>query len=196
MEEMGEGFGGMLFKYVLPFSADRVLIEYTVFTQAHIDLDELHRYALNALEREGLGRYEVMRIERAHIPMGLKSQGQHLGVPIGTRAGMARDATGYGFVEMQRWSKLASEALVCEDRALSYRAPRLRSWMDAQLLSLIEHKPAILPELFMTLASVLPADRFASFMMSCEPSDAAAMILSAPKQPFLCAMIGRPQWIS
>ena len=127
--------------------------------------------------------------------MGLRGNLTHLGIPIGTRAGMARDSTGYGFVEMQRWAKRASAELVEKDRVSPYRVPRIRSWMDARLLSLIEHKPSILPSIFMKLAYALPADRFASFMMSCTLSDASAMMLNSPKRPFLYSAVGSPQWI-
>ena len=195
MEDMTEGFGGLLFKYVLPLSADRILVEYTVFTKDRIDLDDLEQYAAEALGDEGLGSAKTLRIERAHIPMGLKRSRDSFGIPIGTRAGMARDSTGYGFVEMMRWAQRASEELINQGVVSPYHPPKVRTWMDRRLLSLIEHKPEILPNLFMALARALSPDRFASFMMSCRLSDAGVMLIRSTRRPFIDSTIGNPQWI-
>ena len=196
MDHMTHKFGGLKFRYVLPISADRLLVEYTVFTRHLISLDDLERESLVELQYDlKMKPFKHIRKERAHIPMGLNACFPSLGMPIGTRAGMSRDSTGYGFVEMQKWAVSASQSLVKQDRVAAYQVPTLRAWMDTCLLRLIEHRPDLTPHIFMELAHFLSGDQFAKFMTRCHLSDALSMVLKAPKKTFLCSAIGKPQWI-
>ena len=117
----------------------------------------------------------------------------HFGVPIGARAGMTRDATGYGFVNIGRWAERASSALLRRNQPLTYQASPLKSWMDNHLLKIIEQRPDVLPRLLLHLSASMSADAFAGFMTRCSPLDAVRTVLATPKRPFLFAALNRLQ---
>lgn len=195
MDDLSFAYGGLRFRYVLPITATRLLVEYTLFTAQIVNLDNFEQECRLALDEDCPFDYKHLRLEKAHIPMGLRGEINSWGIPIGTRAGMCRDATGYGFVEMQRWAKLASQQLIAHNRVKAYHNPRLRSWMDTCLLRLIEHRPELSPQIFMELARFLSGDQFAQFMMRCHLKDAFSMMLKAPKKSFILSAMGKPQWI-
>ena len=195
MDDLSFAHGGLRFKYLLPITRNRILVEYTLFTQQIVNLDEFEAESRKALAQDCTFPFTHLRLEKAHIPMGLKSSFSSWGMPIGTRAGMSRDATGYGFVEMQRWARHASQQLMSQNYVSPYRGSRLRAWMDTCLLRLIEHRPELSPQLFMELARFLSGDQFAQFMMRCQFSDAISMMLRAPKRSFFLSAMGKPQWI-
>jgi len=181
---------GLEFRYVLPLSPQTLLVEYTRFSSEDSDLDRLESRCSEWLT-ERFGSFLVERKEKAHIPMGLKGQLTHWGMPIGARAGMARDATGYAFLEIQAWAHRAASELTARNRCTLYNPPRMRAWMDHQLLTLIEQRPEIMPEVLMNLARALSPDAFARFMTSCSLNDALRMMLSAPKRPFMLTSLGQ-----
>ena len=194
---------GVEFRYVLPLSSHTLLVEYTRFTTqvSHLsDLEEAdhlwvqNTFGLTSQPRHPQESYRIKRKEAAHIPMGLLDHGPHFGIPIGARAGMTRDATGYGLIEMQMWAKKAADLLISSNQALSYRPPVFRQWMDSCLLNIIEKRPDLMPSIFMTIARQLSADHFAGFMMNCTLSDALWMIRSAPKKPFLLSAMNKVEW--
>lgn len=195
MDELSFAHGGLRFRYLLPITRNRLLVEYTLFTNELVNLDDFEQESRIALKQDCSFPYTHLRLEKAHIPMGLKGELTSWGMPIGTRAGMSRDATGYGFVEMQRWAHKASHQLMTQNYVSPYKGSRLRAWMDTCLLRLIEHRPELSPQLFMELARFLSGDQFAQFMMRCHLSDALSMMLKAPKRSFFFSAMGKPQWI-
>ena len=186
---------GVQFRYVLPLSDTRLLVEYTRFTTQDTSLDVLDN-ANRVWIKQSFGQsFTLIRTERAHIPMGLNGGLSHFGAPIGARAGMTRDATGYGFVQMLDWAKSASDQLLTHNQVEAYRPSTLRSWMDNHLLKMIEQRPDVLPRVFMHLSSTMSADHFARFMMRCTFTDALRAVLCAPKRPFIFSALNKLQWI-
>lgn len=185
---------GLQFRYVLPLDERRLLVEYTRFTKYETELDEL-----DALGRAWLSRvwgdFTLQRVERAHIPMGLKRSPESWGIAMGARACMTRDSTGYGFAEMHAWSERTARALIHGEAPRAYTPPIFRAWMDSCLLRLIEERAELLPEIFLGFGERLPPDRFAGFMTTCPLNDALAMMFKAPKRPFLLAALGQTRWI-
>lgn len=185
---------GIQFRYVIPLSPDRLLIEYTQFVRRPGDLEAL--MILNhAWAREMFGEYKVIRYEEAHIPMGIQQNVSHWGIPIGARAGMTRDATGYGFRTIIEWTHKESANLINGNRPQTYRQPKITHWMDMLFLRLIQHRPDTLPNILMTLAERLSAHQFAQFMIENRMRDVLNVIFHAPKRPFTCALLGKYSWI-
>ena len=184
---------GVQFRYVLPLSETRLLVEYTRFTTQITSFSLLEDANRQWLDRSVSRSYEVVRTEQAHIPMGISGDLAHFGVPIGARAGMTRDATGYGFVNIGRWAERTSSALLSRNQSSPYQTARLKSWMDNHLLKIIEQRPDVLPQLLMHLSASMSADAFAGFMTRCGPYDALRTILAAPKRPFLFSALNRLQ---
>ena len=103
------------FIYVLPFSARKALVEYTLFSE-----DVLPRAEYEAAIREyltdtlGLESYRIMAEEVGAIPMTdhplAARTGQHI-VNLGTRGGRAKPSTGYAFKRIQQHSARLVAAL-------------------------------------------------------------------------------------
>lgn len=195
MDDLKATAHGIRFRYVIPLSPDQVLVEHTEFTSVATDLAVLEQANRAWLDQEFTMPWEHIRTEQAHIPMGIRPIPQHYGQPIGTRAGMARDATGYSYVRTQYWAQQAAFQLVTERRYTPYRAPLSERWMDRLILKLIDERPDCVPAIFKGLARHLEADVFARFMMQQTGIDALKIILASPKKPFFCALMGRCQWI-
>lgn len=186
---------GIRFRYVIPLSEHHLLIEHTDFTSKATDFAVL-RHANEAwLTQNFSQQWECIRTEQAHIPMGVKPIQEHFGIPIGTRGAMARDATGYSYVRTQYWAQRAATQLVRERNYAPYVPPAGERWMDRLLLKLIQERPDTVPQIFKRLAAHLEPDVFARFMMEHTLGDALRVIFASPKKPFICALLGRCQWI-
>lgn len=195
MEDLQVVDGRVRFRYVVPLGANQVLIEHTEFSGTPSDLDSLQQLNKDWCISRFANGWTELRQEQAHIPMGIRSQGQDLGIPIGTRGGMARDSTGYSYVSIQRWAQKAAHQLVSRQYYTPHRRPAWEQWMDQMLLRLIEQRPDCVPNIFCALARNLSADAFARFMMNQTPMDALRIVAASPKKPFVLALAGRPQWI-
>lgn len=186
---------GIEFRYVLPLGKDKLLVEHTQFTTKTADFDKLRALNIAWLEQSFGLHHQIIREEKAHIPMGIKSNQQHWGIPIGARAGMTRAATGYGYATILTWCHQAAHSLVANNRCDGYQTSTLFQKMDNLFLELIAKKPDTIPNILMQLAHGLQADTFASFMMNTRLGDALKVIYHAPKRPFVCASIGKFKWI-
>lgn len=97
------------FLYVLPFSARKALVEFTVFSVSLLS-DEDYKTALETYltEQLCLKNYRINRVERGIVSMGLETlprfAGSKLGTkihPIGAAAGLIKASTGYSFMRNQ-----------------------------------------------------------------------------------------------
>jgi lycopene beta-cyclase len=186
---------GIRFRYLIPLSDDHLLLEHTDFTSKATDFAVLRDANEAWLTRNFPQQWECIRTEQAHIPMGVKPIQEHFGIPIGTRGAMARDATGYSYVRTQYWAQRAATQLVRERNYDPYVPPAGERWMDRLLLKLIQERPDTVPQIFKRLAAHLEPDVFARFMMEHTLGDSLRVIFASPKKPFICALIGRCQWI-
>lgn len=187
---------GIRFVYVLPLGAKRVLIEHTEFTTKLADLSALQSMNRDYLSGEfSTNPFQTIRTESAHIPMGFRSTASHLGVPIGARGGMTRDATGYGYRTIRYACEAIAHDLVTHNQATRYHPSLTTQWADTVFLNLIDQRPDSIPEILLTIARRMTADQFAAFMMMRTPSDVFRILWSAPLKPFTCALIGKYQWI-
>lgn len=93
--------GNTRFMYILPFSPTEALVEYTLFSEKLLELNE-YEEALKAYIASDLGceRYEIQEEERGSIPMTVnsfnKADSQHI-THIGIAGGWAKPSTGYTF---------------------------------------------------------------------------------------------------
>lgn len=187
---------GLQFVYLLPLGANQLLVEHTEFTSKPADFSALDRLNVSYLQQRFPDRpYRVVRNEAAHIPMGFKQQVNHLGIPIGARGGMTRDATGYGYRTIRYACQQIANQLVTDDVAQRFQGSAITKWADRLFLNLIEHRPDIIPQLLMQIANRMRPDRFAAFMMMRSPVDLIHMLRVAPAKPFTCALLGRYRWI-
>jgi hypothetical protein len=196
MERLVATDSGLRFVYVLPLGTDRLLVEYTEFTTIPTDFSVLG--ALNEqylMDNFGNQSYRIVRTESAHIPMGFKQRSQHMGLPLGARGGMTRDATGYGYRTIRYACDQIAKDLMQSNVARPFHRPVATVWADSLFLNLIQHRPDAVPQILMQIANQMTPDKFAAFMMTCSPLDLFHLLRAAPAKPFTCALLGRYRWI-
>lgn len=108
--------GCMRFFYLLPFSRRRALVEYTLFSY---DLLKPHEYdrALSEYIDNVLciPKYRIEAVENGVIPMTDRPFHRRLGeriLAIGTRGGLVKPSSGYGFLRMQHDASAVVDSLV------------------------------------------------------------------------------------
>lgn len=173
----------LVFVYELPMSSGRKLIEWTAFGGHPFDLEKL-----SLMGMKQVGSQYILRTERGIIPMGLNADQSedNLGIPIGARGGMTRDASGYGFLKI--WDKTShiAESLFHQNKFPPGTSdPNWQKSMDNCLIKLIHNAPGQLPDIFISLASRMSGDSFAKFMMNPNWLSALKVISASPKRPFL-----------
>jgi lycopene beta-cyclase len=182
------------FIYVLPLTATRALVEYTVFAESPLPAPALQKGLDAALENRTRGSaYRTVRSEYGCIPMGgAAAQAAVTGadpsrVHAGLSAGAARPATGYAFQRLQRWGAQCAQALVTTGLPVPQAPDRLISRaMDRLFLQVLRAQPALAPALFSALFADVDSRRLIRFL-SDDGSlrDHAAVIAALPAGPFL-----------
>ncbi len=168
------------FTYVLPTSAQRALIEMTVFSPQPLGPQTLAAQLDAALAQRTRGAaFTRLRSEHGVLPMGSTPMAG-LALPAaqpgyvyaGLTAGGARAATGYAFVRIQQWAIACAQALAQGQGPLGHAPDSwIQSRMDQLFLQVIRTHPQAAPELFRSLFQRAGAHRMARFL-----SDQASLL--------------------
>ena len=108
---------GITFVYVLPFSRNDALVEYTLFSESVISDEEYEKGLTDYItERLGLapGQYEIDYTEKGVIPMEDRrypAQYCRQVWNVGTMGGLTKPSTGYTFTRIQRHSARITQVL-------------------------------------------------------------------------------------
>lgn len=182
------------FTYILPITAHRALIEFTLFAPAVHSAPMLQPELDEALALHTRNHpFVVSRTEYGVLPMGLprasRSRSPHF-ANVGLNAGAARASTGYAFQRIQRWATQCAASLAQSGTACEHAPePYLMAAMDHIFLSVIRNQPDRAPQLFMALFERAGIERTARFLSDCAgPADIAAIVLSLPSLPFLAGL--------
>lgn len=183
---------GMEFYYLLPFTETHVLIEPTGFHYNATNTKAMEKHIQGICDKEGVEIKHILRTESAVLPMGMNplSSTARL-VRAGTSAGALRAATGYGFLRIQQWAELCSDALVTGKAPIPQPpAGKLEKMMDTLFLQVVKHQPTRAPDIFMQLASALNPDIFVRLMSNKSTwLDWLKIIMALPKRPFLKTLL-------
>ena len=185
------------FVYVLPTTARRALLEFTVFGPDPLNPDLLHDLFTKAVrQRVGSAEFSVLRSEHGVLPMGtLPSVSSHDAsyVFAGLTAGGARPSSGYAFARIQRWAASCADALA-SGRAPVGHAPDgliLRA-MDALFLKLVRAHPQAAPDLFAALFAGTDTDSLIRFLSDrATLADNVRVVAALLPRPLLRALAGR-----
>ena len=186
--------GRIIFTYVLPLSANRALIEVTMFDPTPfgaVDLSQALQRQIQA--RVGAHVYTEARSEHGILPMGLphRHASREASAPnyvqVGLMHGGARASTGYAFQRIQRWAQSCAAQLVAGAPMQPHAADSLliRN-MDRLFLSLLRHRPDTASTLFLSMfkhADRAVLIRFLNDRMSLR--DALGIVTSLPALPFI-----------
>jgi lycopene beta-cyclase len=92
--------GGLSFMYVLPFSENTALVEYTLFSNKLLERTAYEEMLLSYIKTEFGDDYEIEAEEYNKIPMSTKIKIDRINnvIPIGTLGGVVKASTGYSFL--------------------------------------------------------------------------------------------------
>jgi lycopene beta-cyclase len=187
--------GGVTFFYVLPFSENRALVEYTLFSPDLLAEEDYVRalkdYISNTL---GIKNTIIESVERGIIPMTDHPFKRRLGkrvLSIGTLAGRVKPSTGFAFARIQRDSEQVVHSLLKNGHPFGIPPDRLRSRLnDSILLEVLSREPERGREIFTALFARNPAVRVLKFLDDRSSVLEDLQILAAPDPaPFARAVI-------
>jgi lycopene beta-cyclase len=191
------------FTYVLPLTARRALVEFTVFAKSPFTADALSRDLQNSIVQRLKGAsFTVLRSEQGVLPMGLdvtvtaRPVADPSYVHVGLFAGAARPATGYAFQRIQRWAVACGRKLANGGLPIAHpKEPFFQGWMDTLFLNVIRQQPELAPALFMALFSGVASHRVIRFLSERGGfNDFVAMSLALPQKPFLRQLFSLSRW--
>ncbi len=185
--------GAMRFVYVLPFTARRALVEYTLFS-GHLLPRAEYEAALQAYIGEvlGVGRYHLLEEEYDLIPMTDRPFPRRAGrrvLNVGTRGGRVKASTGFAFHRIQQDAAAIVRSLEREGHPFALPgSSRLFRFTDSVLLQLLERRGDLGAPVFTALFRNNPIDRIFRFLDE-ESSlmEVLQVMASLPPWPFLRA---------
>lgn len=183
---------GVTFLYVLPFSRQRALVEFTLFSDSVLTDDEyesgIKEYLLN---RYGLSEkdYTIHRKEKGVIPMEDRrypARYCNRVYNIGTMGGLTKPSTGYTFTRIHRQSKEIVKALEKGNPPpISGRSSYRFRVYDIMMLYLIKNDTDIAITIFGELFRQHSFDRILQFLEEkTHPGQEVKIFASLPRNPF------------
>jgi lycopene beta-cyclase len=143
-----EQTGGLTFFYLLPFSENSALVEYTIFSDHLLEKDTYNSAIRNYLfERFGLksDQYSISRKEHGAIPMEDRKTPRYYNkrvLNLGINGGITKPTTGYTFTRAHQHSKEIVSCLNQGKQPSPYSGSPYRFRVyDIMLLYLLKHDP-------------------------------------------------------
>ena len=138
--------GAMRFVYILPFSPNSALIEYTLFSPSLLSPHEYQRGLQNYINDVlGINTYKIVESEQGIIPMTdrifERQNGEHI-LNIGTKGGMVKPSSGYAFLRMHCDSAAVVQSLKKHGHPFDIEESSIRyRWFDTILLQIMLRHP-------------------------------------------------------
>ncbi|WP_289644213.1 lycopene cyclase family protein [Maribacter aestuarii] len=188
--------GNTRFMYVLPFSNDTALIEYTLFSEKLLPKAEYEEAIKTYLKSEfDCTQYEILDKEKGSIPMTCYDFMEHHTDRIryiGTAGGWAKPSTGYTFLSTsKKIPKLVSFLKTGKPlKALHFKN---RFWYyDMLLLDVLHHNNAIGHKIFERIFKKRKPQLLFKFLdEQTSLAEDFYYIMGSPKFPFLKALLKR-----
>jgi lycopene beta-cyclase len=183
---------GVTFLYVLPFSENKALIEYTLFSSQLLTDEEYEtgiRFYLK--DKFGLksGDYKINRKEKGVIPMEDRRYPAwycNRVLNMGTMGGLTKPSTGYTFTRIHRHTKEIVKALEAGKKPPVSKASTYRFRVyDMMLLYLLDEHPDTSVTIFSELFKGNSFDRILQFLEEkTHPGQEIKIFSSLPYMPF------------
>jgi lycopene beta-cyclase len=182
------------FMYILPLDERTALVEDTFFGgEVRPEGEYVESIGRYLGERYGVDGWRELHRESGAIPMSTVPPDRPVSdrvTNIGVRAGLARPATGYAFLAIQRHSRrlavFAVRAGVDRPMPRGRPYPRSAEFLDRVFLSYLAREPAAAPDMFRRMFEGVAPERMARFMFDGgSRSDRAAVMRSLPASPLV-----------
>lgn len=188
--------GNTRFMYVLPYSNDTALIEYTLFSEKLLPTPEYEEAIEDyILQRFQCQEYKIIEREFGSIPMTAYDFREHHTNRIryiGTAGGWAKPSTGYTFMSTaNKVPKLI--AFIKEGKPLKKLKLKGKFWFyDMLFLDVLHNDNANGHVIFESIFKALPPQKVFKFLdEKTSLIEDLEYINSCPKQPFIKALIKR-----
>ncbi len=185
--------GNTRFMYVLPYSTNTALVEYTLFSGTLLEDSEYELAIEDYIENDlGLSEYRILEKERGRIPMTCYDFEKHNSrriMFIGTAGGWAKPSTGYTFSNSNKYSKNLIEHLKANKSFLNFSIKSRYWYYDLLLLDILDRQNALGSKIFEAMFKKRSAQLIFKFL-----SEQATLlqdlliITSCPPGPFAKAL--------
>jgi lycopene beta-cyclase len=188
---------GSAFYYMLPFSENKALVEYTLFSPQLLKMSDYDEALATYIQRQlKVQSYRVCEEEFGSIPMTNFNfpKRQNNIIHIGTAGGQTKGSSGYTFRFIQKHSVAIVEGLIKQNNPFAFIKDRKRySFYDSILLDVLANKRLEGREIFKCLFEKNEAPDVLKFLDN-ETSlkEDISIIRTLPTLPFLKAAL--KQW--
>lgn len=132
--------GNTRFMYVLPFSSNEALVEYTLFSKDLLDKNEYENAINSYIENLGITEFEIIEKEHGNIPMTCYPFWKHNTkniVNIGSAGGWTKASTGFTFKNTTKKSKALVSFLVTKKDFGKFQTSDKYWYYDLLLLDIL-----------------------------------------------------------
>ena len=186
--------GNTRFMYVLPFSKNTALVEYTLFSPALIPPAEYGAAIQDYLHQQGIADYQVTKKEKGVIPMTChpfwKKNTKNV-LHIGTGGGWTKASSGYTFTNASKFSRSIGQ-LLKQDKAdfRHFHQANRFGWYDRLFIDVLYNENWVGKRLFRSLFMRTKSDDVMRFLNEESTlTQDMGIIWACPKLPFLRALI-------
>jgi lycopene beta-cyclase len=159
--------GAFSFLYVLPFSQNEALIEYTFYSgelyPSSVYEERIRQYLL----AKNITAYSIIKKEKGKIPLHPenKSTADSVGmIDIGSAGGLVKPSTGYAFQRMMEDCRHIADSFHTPKMIKRRKRSRRFLFYDALLLRIIQEEPARAVSIFKQLFRKQPMQRILTFL--------------------------------
>jgi len=187
--------GNTRFMYVLPFSENEALVEYTLFSEKPLNKSEYEEVVEKYLADKNSGSYEILETEKGNIPMTCYDFEQHNSehiFHIGTAGGWAKASTGYTFMKTHKNVKALITHLTMGASPLSFKTKSRFWYYDLLLLDILYKNNHLGRSIFEAMFKKRNPQTILKFLDE-ETTflEELKIIWACPKWPFMKAFINR-----
>jgi lycopene beta-cyclase len=186
--------GEMRFFYVLPYAADRALVEFTLFSETILRRsayeEALRTYLAEVLK---IDSYTILAEEAGAVSITddplLRTLGKRI-MAIGARAGRIKPSTGYAFIRVQKDCREIVDSLLLHGHPFDVPDdPDLHDILDAVLLRVIARQGHQVQSAFGMMFRRNPIESILRFLdESSTPGENLRVIASMPPGTFVKAL--------
>lgn len=185
--------GDCRFMYILPVSATKALVEFTLFSEKILTREAYEKVLEDYIRQQlKIEHYKIYEKEKGRIPMTNQNlsrfEGEHI-IPIGTAAGWVKPSTGYAFLNIQKKSQALAESLVTGNRPAQVSPRNRYQFYDNLLLHILTNWGSLGKRIFSALFRNNPTHRILTFLNERSTLKEEVLIFgSLPYAPFLRAL--------
>lgn len=181
--------GAFRFLYVLPFTENEALIEFTFYSGELLPSSFYEEKIQAYLHSKNISDYSIIKKEKGKIPLSCTKKQTTVDkgiVDIGTAGGLVKPSTGYAFQRMLEDCKQIADSLYTQDTIRRRKRSRRFLFYDQLLLRIIQDDPACAVRIFKQLFRKQPMQRILTFLNEDSSLlDELRIFSSLPWGPFL-----------